>query len=268
MKTSFYYLLSSVLMIIIGTGKSSVQDIGGGTVKYEQVIMYNFSSIRDDEGMDNNEWNNFIVGLPKEGKAVTVLHFSGKVAFYEEDITVHEAQPKRLQRLLNSANRGNPPEPKLKKVYYDFGKNEKIEQVEFMTRDFLVKSGIEKQDWKISDKKKNVLKYICLGAVKQKGNSTITAWFASDIPISTGPAEYYGLPGLILEIAVNGVVTYTATSIDLTPPKMRLLSLPKDGKKVNQKEFDKIVKEKVEEYKKEKAEGMRRERKRERDRER
>src|SRR5258706_11441216 len=45
--------------------------------------------------------------------------------------------------------------------------------------------------------------------------ANIVAWFASDIPVSAGPAEYQGqLPGLILEMDVNnGRQSFTASSI-------------------------------------------------------
>ena len=45
--------------------------------------------------------------------------------------------------------------------------------------------------------------------------SLIVAWFASDIPVSAGPAEYQGqLPGLILELNVNdGRQVFLATEI-------------------------------------------------------
>src|SRR5258706_1551063 len=45
--------------------------------------------------------------------------------------------------------------------------------------------------------------------------ANIIAWFASDIPVSAGPAEYQGqLPGLILEMDIsNGRQTFRATNI-------------------------------------------------------
>ena len=55
--------------------------------------------------------------------------------------------------------------------------------------------------------------------------AVVVAWFASDMPVSAGPAEFQGqLPGVILEMDIsNGKQKYTATSIsekaDLTEIK-------------------------------------------------
>ena len=61
--------------------------------------------------------------------------------------------------------------------------------------------------------------------------SVVVAWFASDIPVSAGPAEYQGqLPGLILEMDVaNGRQTFRATEIS---PKADIASIKEPtGKK-------------------------------------
>ncbi len=45
---------------------------------------------------------------------------------------------------------------------------------------------------------------------------TVTAWYTLDIPISQGPGEYWGLPGLILEVS-EGRTAILCSKITLNP---------------------------------------------------
>ena len=74
----------------------------------------------------------------------------------------------------------------------------------------------------------------------------ITAWYSPDIPISQGPENYYGLPGLILEIS-DGKTTILCSKVVLNSKEKKEIKAPKKGKLVSQAEYDKIVKEKMEE---------------------
>lgn len=74
----------------------------------------------------------------------------------------------------------------------------------------------------------------------------ITAWYTPEIPISQGPENYYGLPGLILEIS-DGKTTVLCSKVVLNIKDKKEIKAPKKGKPVTQAEYDKIVKEKMEE---------------------
>ena len=74
----------------------------------------------------------------------------------------------------------------------------------------------------------------------------VTAWYTPQIPINTGPAEYYGLPGLILEVNA-GRTTMLCTKIILNPQNKAEIIKPEKGKVVTRKEYNTIVKEKMEE---------------------
>ena len=119
-----------------------------------------------------------------------------------------------------------------------------------MTRFFLIESKSETIAWKMTGEMKKVLDYVCMGAEIKEGDDTIIAWFSSEIPVSAGPATYHGLPGLILGVEKNGEMVTLAASIDFSEPNKAALATPKEGKKMSQKEFDKVVAEKQEEFKK------------------
>ncbi len=67
----------------------------------------------------------------------------------------------------------------------------------------------------------------------------VTAWYTMDIPVSSGPNLYGGLPGLILEISDDNT-TILCTKVVLNPKDKIAIKAPKKGKKVSQNEFNTI----------------------------
>jgi len=72
----------------------------------------------------------------------------------------------------------------------------------------------------------------------------VTAWYTMDIPVPQGPENYWGLPGLILEVS-DGKTTILCSKIVINPKDKKEIKAPKNGKVVTQKEYDKIVAEKM-----------------------
>ena len=74
----------------------------------------------------------------------------------------------------------------------------------------------------------------------------ITAWYTPQIPTSTGPGEYGGLPGLILELNAHRT-TILCSKIEMNTKDTSDIKKPTKGKEVSREEYQKIVKEKTEE---------------------
>ena len=74
----------------------------------------------------------------------------------------------------------------------------------------------------------------------------ITAWYTMQIPVSAGPGEYWGLPGLILEVN-SGRTTILCSKITLNPENKKEIKKPTKGKEVGREEYQEIVKKKMEE---------------------
>ncbi len=111
----------------------------------------------------------------------------------------------------------------------------RVEKREMMDKSFIIDDTISKMKWKMTGETKTILNMPCMKAVASRISSrmmmnmengkmerkevqdtaNIIAWFTSNIPVSTGPAEFQGqLPGAILEMDVsNGRQTFKATSI-------------------------------------------------------
>lgn len=72
----------------------------------------------------------------------------------------------------------------------------------------------------------------------------VTAWYTLDIPVNQGPGEYWGLPGLILEVNAYKT-TILCSKIVMNPNEKDPISAPTKGKEVTRKEYNKIVKDKM-----------------------
>ena len=74
----------------------------------------------------------------------------------------------------------------------------------------------------------------------------VTAWYTMEIPVGHGPDDFWGLPGLILEVSYQNT-RILCTKIVMNPKEKKEIKEPNKGKVVTQEEYDKIVREKMEE---------------------
>ena len=75
---------------------------------------------------------------------------------------------------------------------------------------------------------------------------TVTAWYTPQIPVNQGPGEFWGLPGLILEVN-SGKTVILCTKIVINPQDKVEIKAPTKGKEVTKKEYNDIMKAKIEE---------------------
>ncbi len=141
-----------------------------------------------------------------------------------------------------------------------------LDKVEFFGKQFLIMDTIEKLDWKLEKGSKAIGKYQCNKATAQRvvtisrsetndGEShdttysdtiNITAWYSMQVPVSNGPAQYGGLPGLIMELN-DGTTTMLCTRLSLKPGEEIEIKKPEGGEEVSQEEYERITQEKLEE---------------------
>ena len=232
------------ILLLAGTLNTAAQAPIGGTVQYTRTTTYNF----EPTGID--EWDAYAKTLPTEGKFEKVLYFTTEASLYDVSTLEKEAVSIAHQKVEFFTSYGKPPKPALKSLYIDFQEESKVSLQEFMTREFLVESPLENKGWKLYPTRKKIGEYVCMKATMNLEGDTVTAWFAPEIPVPAGPAEYYGLPGIVLAVERLGETVLLATSIDLTPPPADLLVKPDAGKKTSPEAFERIVEEKVAEFKK------------------
>lgn len=151
-------------------------------------------------------------------------------------------------------------------LYKNIKENRVANKVELMSKIFLVKDKLVEYNWKLTGETKNIGKYTCFKAeyereventsmslengeakeVTKKEMRKTIAWYTSEIPVNNGPENYWGLPGLILEIN-DGNQTIVCTEIILNPTKKVEIIEPDKGKVVNRKKYEKISLEKSKE---------------------
>ena len=233
------------ILIVISLAASLqilAQSAPGGRVIYTRTTTYHFTST------GNAEWDAFAKTLPDEGKFEKQLLFTPEHSLYDEGIASQENLPIEHQKALFFVNYGKDPKPILKRLFIDFHKEESFALKEFMTRDFRVKDSLERLAWKLQPERRKIGDYVCMKATAELEGDAVTAWFTPEIPVPAGPAEYYGLPGLVLAVERLDETIFLATTVDLSPPDPELLVPPSGGRLCTPEEFEQIVKEKVEEY--------------------
>lgn len=85
----------------------------------------------------------------------------------------------------------------------------------------------------------------------------IEAWYTPMIPVSQGPGDYWGLPGLILEVSV-GNTTLLCSKIVMNPAEKIKIKPLDNGKEVTKKEYKEIITEKMKEFRENRGRGRRR----------
>lgn len=118
------------------------------------------------------------------------------------------------------------------------------QQREILDKKFLIAGPAETYAWKITGQSKTILDRQVHQATCSVDSTEIVAWFCPQIAVFSGPADFGGLPGLILEVAIGDEMTITASSISETIPDAKDMEVPKKGKKVTPEEFEKIAEEK------------------------
>ena len=148
---------------------------------------------------------------------------------------------------------------------------------EFSGKNFLIKDALKSYEWKMEQETKMIGENMCFKATTvievpvrpefrfgrrnaEQDNEDenaeeetpkmeqviVTAWYALNIPVSHGPSDFWGLPGLILEVSY-GNTNIMCTKIVMNPKEKVTISEPTKGKEVSQKEYDEIIAEKMNE---------------------
>ncbi|MFD0964833.1 GLPGLI family protein [Pseudofulvibacter geojedonensis] len=173
------------------------------------------------------------------------------------------------------------------KQYKDIKENKWLEKRDFFGKQFLIKEPLKKLDWKLGSETKIIGNYTCYKATaikevdemdwrsmrRRKPKTSedkdslakdsisnkdpmseietpktieVTAWYTPQVPVSQGPSKYWGLPGLILEVNADRT-TILCTKIVMNPGEKETIEAPSKGKEVTTKEYNDIVKKKMEE---------------------
>jgi GLPGLI family protein len=149
-------------------------------------------------------------------------------------------------------------------TYTDIAKQMQYEERAFFEKEFLIVDSLKQYKWKLSEETKTIAKQLCKKATTMvtapqmrvrisrggENNSDSTAnapkppketelvvWYAENIPVSVGPDNYSGLPGVIMEMDLdNGATVTTAVEVSAKYPKKELVQ-PTKGDKMTRAQF-------------------------------
>ena len=103
-----------------------------------------------------------------------------------------------------------------------------------------------KVDEKDTSEKKEEKKTNFFEDIDMPKEVTVTAWYCPEIPVNQGPDEYWGLPGLIMEVN-DGKTIIMCSKLVLNVKEKIEIKAPTGGDKVSQKEYDDIMIKKMKE---------------------
>ncbi len=151
------------------------------------------------------------------------------------------------------------------------------EEANIFGKPFLVKDELVREEWQLTGETKQIGAYNCQKATYTRvverrsiafggddveegemqminDTLTVTAWYTPEIPVTHGPDDYWGLPGLILEVN-NGTTTLICDKVTLNPSEGVELEKPAKGKVVSREEFTQMRDEKLKEMQKKFSSG-------------
>lgn len=124
-------------------------------------------------------------------------------------------------------------------IYNDFNRKEKTSSIKFSGETFLINETLVPIDWQIIQETKKIDIYNVKRAEAVVDGSNVIVWFTDEIPVSAGPSNFIGLPGLILQ-AQFGKRLITAKKIEPLTGSISLAP-PVEGKKYSREEFDELI---------------------------
>ncbi|PQB05705.1 GLPGLI family protein [Aureitalea marina] len=203
-----------------------------------------------------------------------ILNFNKEESmFYEEDQV--DAISGATDSWGNNFSRGDQ--------YKNVKDNQLIQSQEFYGKKFLVKDNLAKIEWKMGGESKQIGQYTCFKATAMVPTSELTwydfswgdlqrpsasesaggadgedigepeipmtaveAWYTLQIPVGHGPAEYWGLPGLIMEVSA-GNTTMLCSKIVLNPDEPIEIQAPDKGKEITKADYQATIRTKMQE---------------------
>ena len=190
----------------------------------------------------------------------------------EESVFTEEDQLDAISGATDSWGKNFAPG----KQYKNVKTNTQLQQQEFYGKKFLVNDVLQPIEWSLDSETKKIGNYSCFKAtasiptdeltwysfswdklrnttesdstaVKEVKMTQIEAWYAPQIPVRHGPLDYWGLPGLILEVSADNT-TMLCSKIVLNPDEIIEIEAPTKGKEVSKTEYQTIITEKMKEF--------------------
>lgn len=269
--------LFSIAIVLLSVVSMNAQDFQGLAVYESKTSTSDFkANFSGNREITPEMQKNIEERMKKMMEKTFVLNFDKTASIYKEEEKLDApGQNSGGMRMMSSMMGGGGTTYKnVKERTYSVDK-------EFMGKEFLVQDSLPKLEWKMESETKQIGGYTCYKATAVKPVSqsdfrnfrpkkeeakkdekekttnlmdsfempkevTITAWYAPEIPINQGPENYWGLPGLILEVS-DGKTVILCSKVVLNAKEKVAIKPSTKGKVISQKEYDETVTKKMEE---------------------
>lgn len=258
MKSMLTLFVSASMFLVSHLHAQSFQGIAHYKTKTVMKITMDSTQVSSEMQQQINEM------MKKQMEKEYTLQFDATTSTYQEDESLDApATGGNMTFSFSSGNRGV--------LYRNTKEKTFAKESDLFGKPFLIKDSLKVYDWKLENESKKIGNYTCYKAtfereIKQLSFSTdkksetdsisdkkeevkkqtVTAWYTPEIPVNIGPSNYWGLPGLILEVN-DGNTTMICDKIVLNPKEKFTIEPPKKGKEVSQAEYDKLLEEKMKE---------------------
>lgn len=249
------------VFILLITANVIAQDFQGiATYKSQRK----FDMKLDSTQMNSEMQEQMMAMMKKQFEKTHILTFNKEESMFKEEESLGSPQQQGMVMVMVETGGSAVMYKNTKEKRY-------TNQNESFSKLFLIQDKLEDIDWELGSETKNIGEYTCYKATfkkeievrqsgmrmvddKDKGEEvkpemkeiTVTAWYTPQIPVSAGPSEYHGLPGLILEVT-DGTTTMMCSKIVLNPEKTIDIKEPTKGKKITQKKYDVMMEKKMKE---------------------
>lgn len=270
-----YILILSIYLL--GFSSGIAQDFQGLAIYESKTSTADFKARMDGNKDMTPDMRKMIEDRMKSMFEKTFQLYFGKTSsiYKEEEKLEAPGQSTGFRMMSNMMGSGGTFYKNTKDKTYTVDK-------EFMGKEFLIQDSLPKLAWKLENETKQIGGYNCFKATavreasktdfrnfrmkKKEANQkeevgktnlmdeldlpkeiTITAWYTPEIPISQGPENYWGLPGLILEVN-DGKTTILCSKVVLNLKDQVDIKAPTKGEVIAQKKYDETVVKKMEEF--------------------
>ena len=270
----FTTIILILAFAFIGATKVEAQDFQGKAYYFSKTTM-DMSRFGRGRQMNEQEKKQMEDRLKSMFEKTYVLTFNKEESIFIEEEKLAAPGAGRGMGMFGSSFSPGPQYKNIKESLY-------LQDQEFFGKQFLIKEELEPIEWVMGTETKQIGQYLCFKATAKKRSTQVNigppprrentetktdsikpiedadkkeeenmidvvAWYTPQIPVSQGPSEFWGLPGLILEISA-GNNTMLCTKIVINPEEKTKIVAPKKGEEVTKQEYNEIITAKMEEF--------------------
>ncbi len=187
------------------------------------------------------ENDNMKAMIPEFNTSKQQLVFSGDESIFSaipEDEDIRDQAGQEGGRVNIRMNTGR------NETYKNYATEKTVELRELGPKKYIIEDTLRKLAWKLSDDTLLVKGYHCKKAItKNRQGDNVIAWYTEEITAPTGPEQFGGLPGLILQMDIgDGWIVFSPLDITAANNK-QVVKIPSGAKKITRSEFQKMQKE-------------------------